>query len=65
MARNPYFPVGRKMCLMGDIKVCVYYSLSGNVHLSDCGIGILVYQNETKNETKKKSALFLYYLFPQ
>ena len=29
------------MCLMGDIKVRVYYSLSDNVHLSDCGIGIL------------------------
>ena len=32
-----------KMCLMGDIKVRVYYSISGNAHLSDCGIGILVY----------------------
>ena len=32
-----------KMCLVGDIKVRVYYSLSGNAHLSDCGIGIVVY----------------------
>ena len=31
------------MYLMGDIKVRVYYSTSGNAHLSDCGIGILVY----------------------
>ena len=43
---------------MGDIKVRVYYSISGNAHLSDCGIGILVYQNfifpgRKKNEKRK------------
>ena len=43
MARNPYFPVGRKMCLMGDIKERVYYSSLDNVHVSICTIRILVY----------------------
>ena len=49
------------MCLMGDIKVRVYYSLpvSGNVHLSDCGIGILVYVlYETLDFYYKKSFTF-------
>ena len=62
MARNPYFPVGHKMCLMGDIKVRVYYSLSGNVHLSDCGVRILVLiskfyiprKKEKRKKTKKR-----------
>ena len=34
MARNPYFPAGRKMCLMGDIKVRAYYSSWDNAHVS-------------------------------
>ena len=68
MAWISYFSGTCKMCLMGDIKVRVYYSLSGNVHLSDCGIGILVSnfyipRKKEKRKTKKKrkkSALFLY-----
>ena len=33
MAWISYFSGACKMCLVGDIKVRVYYSLSGNVHL--------------------------------
>ena len=34
MAWISYFLGTCKMCLMGDIKVRIYYSLSGNAHLS-------------------------------
>ena len=39
----PYFPGGRKMCLMGDIKARVYYSSWDNLQVSICTIRILVY----------------------
>ena len=60
MARNPYFPVGCKMCLMGDIKVRVYYSSWDNVQVSICTIRILVYVlYETLDLHYKKSMPFL------
>ena len=51
---------------MGDIKVRVYYSLSGILHLSDCGIGILVYVlYETLDFHYKKSFTFEIFLRSQ
>ena len=61
MARNPYFPVGRKICLMGDRKVRVYYSSWDNVYVSICTIRILVYVlYETLDLHYKKIVTFFF-----
>ena len=56
---------------MCDIKVRVYYSLSGNAHLSDCGIGILVSKfyiprkkEKRKNENKNEKKVSLVFVLP-
>ena len=43
MARYPYFPASRKMCLMGDIKMGAYYSSWYTAHVSIGIIRILAY----------------------